>query len=112
MVEDKNQDKEDDLTQDKEDELFVQRSPGDSGDDKGAVILRAAANEQSPTVGYVRFHIPLAEIAAQDDELEFRHDLDIQVATRVLGLEAVHLTSARPGYPDPLAGQVITPENK
>ena len=88
-----------------QEELFVQRSPRDINSENGALILRATADVQSPTVGYVRFHIPLAEIIAQDDELDFVHDLDIQVATRILGLDDVHLTSARPGYPDPLASQ-------
>jgi hypothetical protein len=78
----------------------------------GAVLLRATANVQSPTVGYVRFHIPLTEIIAQDDELDFVHELDIQVATRILGLDDVQLTSARPGYPDPLASQETSNENK
>ena len=98
--------------QDNQDELIAKRSPSDSGSVNGEVILRAAANDQSPTVGYVRFHIPLAEIIAQDDELDFLQDLDIQVATRILGLDDVQLTSARPGYPDPVARQATSNENK
>lgn len=98
--------------QDNQDELIAKRSPSDTGSENGEVILRATANDQSPTVGYVRFHIPLAEIIAQDDELDFLQDLDIQVATRILGLDDVQLTSARPGYPDPVARQATSNENK
>jgi hypothetical protein len=72
----------------------------------GEIILRAHANAQSPVVSYVRFHLPISEILRWDDELDFMRDLDIQVATRLVGLDDVQMTSARPGYPDPLAGQL------
>jgi hypothetical protein len=72
--------------------------------ENGEIILRAAANDQSPTVGYVRFHLPLTQIIAQDSELDFMHELDIQVATRIVGQDEIQKTSARPGYPDPVAG--------
>ena len=74
--------------------------------DEGEIILRAHANIQSPAVRYVRFHLPVSEILRQDDELDFMRELDIQVASRIVGLDNVQMTSARPGYPDPLAGQL------
>jgi hypothetical protein len=78
--------------------------------DDGEIILRAHANVQSPAVRYVRFHLPVSEILRRDDELDFMRELDIQVASRLVGLDNVQMTSARPGYPDPLAGQ-LEPES-
>lgn len=69
-------------------------------DDADKVILRPLDPAQAPVIRYARFHIPLAEIHRLDSELEFTHELDIQVATRILGLPATHLTLAQPGYPD------------
>lgn len=74
--------------------------------DDGEIILRAHANVQSPMVRYVRFHLPVSEILRRDDELDFMRELDIQVASRIVGLDNVQMTSARPGYPDPFAGQL------
>ena len=74
--------------------------------DDGKIILRAHANTQAPLVSYVRFHLPVSEILRWDDELDFMRELDIQVASRLVGLDDVQMTSARPGYPDPIAGQL------
>ncbi len=74
--------------------------------DDGRIILRAQSSDQSPVVRYVRFHLPLSEIIRQDEEVDFMRELDIQVATRIVGLDDVQMTSARPGFPDPFAGQV------
>ena len=51
-------------------------------------------------IRYARFDIPLAEIHRLDNELDFVQELDIQVATRILGLSTTQLTLARHGYPD------------
>ena len=80
-------------------------------DEKGRVILAPFAGDQSPVVQYVRFHLPLKTIIAQDKELDFLQDLDIQVATQIVGLENPQLTSARPGYAAALPNQfLLTPE--
>jgi hypothetical protein len=70
------------------------------------VVLRAYDATRAPVIRYARFDIPLAEIHRLDDELDFMQELDIQVATRILGLPTTRLTLAQPGYPDILAGGV------
>jgi hypothetical protein len=70
------------------------------------VILRAFDANRAPVIRYARFDIPLAEIHRRDDELDFMQELDVQVATRILGLPTTRLTLAQPGYPDILAGGV------
>jgi hypothetical protein len=45
----------------------------------------------------VAFDLPLTEIIEQDDELTFLNEVEIRVATRVLGLEDTQLTPAGPG---------------
>jgi hypothetical protein len=70
------------------------------------VVLRAYDAARAPVIRYARFDIPLAEIHRLDDELEFMQELDVQVATRILGLPTTRLTLAQPGYPDILAGGI------
>jgi len=77
-----------------------------AANDERRIILQAHANDQLPVVSYIRFHIPLTEILSRDSELDFMREMDIQVATRIVGLEDIQMTSARPGYPDPLTGQL------
>jgi hypothetical protein len=69
-------------------------------DDTSQVVLRAFNASQIPVIRYAHFDIPLTEIQRQDSELDDMHELSIQVATRVVGLAATHLTRAREGYPD------------
>jgi hypothetical protein len=69
-------------------------------DDASQVVLRAFDAGQMPVIRYAHFDIPLTEIQRQDSELDDMRELDIQVATRVVGLAATHLTPAREGYPD------------
>ena len=64
------------------------------------IVLRAFDAARAPVIRYARFDIPLAEIHRLDSELDFMHELDIQVATRILGLPTMHMTMARHGYPD------------
>jgi hypothetical protein len=69
-------------------------------DHVSGVVLRAFDAARTPVVRYAHFDVPLAEIQRLDDELDFMQELDIQVATRILGLSTTHLTLARRGYPD------------
>jgi hypothetical protein len=54
---------------------------------------------------YVRFHLPITEIVRLDQEADFMHPIEINVATRILGLEEHQSTPARAGPPD----RVIVP---
>jgi len=72
-------------------------------DDTGPTILRALDAARPPVLRYVYFNLPLTEIHRLDNELDFMQEVDIQVATQILGLSATHLTLARQGYPDILA---------
>ena len=67
------------------------------------LILRGFDRDRTPVIRYAHFDVPLAEIQRLDAELDFMHELDIQVATRILGLSTTHLTPADHGYPDILA---------
>jgi hypothetical protein len=44
----------------------------------------------------------LTEIHRVDKELDFNREVEIRVATRILGHSTTHLTSARQGLPSPL----------
>jgi hypothetical protein len=46
---------------------------------------------------FVTFDLPVAEIINQDKELDFLTEIEIQVATSVLGIEYSQLTPANPG---------------
>ena len=59
------------------------------------VILRAFDAARAPVIRYARFDIPLAAIHRLDGELDFMQDLDVQVATRILGLSTTRLTLAQ-----------------
>jgi hypothetical protein len=69
-------------------------------DDADHIVLRAFDAAGAPVIRYVRFDIPLVEIHRLDSELDFMQELDVQVATRILGLSTTHLTLAQGGYPD------------
>lgn len=64
------------------------------------IVLRAFDAARAPVIRYAHFDIPLAEIHRLDSELDFMQELDVQVATRILGLPTTHLTPADHGYPD------------
>ncbi len=64
------------------------------------VVLRALDADRSAVIRYAHFDVQLADIQRLDSELDFIQELDIQVATRILGLSTTHLTTARHGYPD------------
>jgi hypothetical protein len=64
------------------------------------VVLRALDTDRSAVIRYAHFDIQLADIQRLDSELGFIQEMDVQVATRILGLSKTHLTTARHGYPD------------
>ena len=68
------------------------------------VILRAFDSAGTPVIRYAHFEIPLAEIHRLDNEFDFMQEVDIQVATRIVGLSTTHLTLAQRGYPDVFIG--------
>jgi hypothetical protein len=78
------------------DELLASHMEGDPD----GVVLRAFDTAEAAVLRYARFDIPLTEIHRLDNELEFMQELDVQVATRILGLSTTHMTLARHGYPD------------
>ncbi len=80
-------------------------------DEDGRVFLAPFAGEQLSILEYVRFHLPVTTIIAQDNELDFLQELDIQVATQIVGMDKPGLTSARPGFSDILPNKLfLTPE--
>ena len=74
-----------------------------SGTGEG-VVLRGFDRERSPAFDYVRFDVPLTEIHRRDSELDFMQPLDMQVITRIVGLERTQLTLAQEGYPEAHVG--------
>ncbi len=64
------------------------------------VILRAFDAQRAPVVRYARFDVPLVEILRQDSELDFMQELQVRVATRILGLSSTHYTLAQRGAAD------------
>jgi hypothetical protein len=70
-------------------------------DDSKRIILKPV-DADTAVLHYARFHLPLTQIIAQDDELDFNQEITISVATRLWGLDEPQLTAARPGYPDPI----------
>ncbi|MCI0396739.1 MAG: CotH kinase family protein [Chloroflexi bacterium] len=68
--------------------------------DNDRIILRAPGGSATPTLRFVRFHLPLIEIQRLDSELDYIQPFDILVATRVIGQDEPQLTLAREGYPE------------
>jgi len=71
-------------------------------DHTDVVVLRAFDAARSPVVRYVQFDIPLTTIHRVDKEIDFNREMDIYIATRILGHSSRHLTPARHGLPSPL----------
>ncbi len=78
-------------------------------DDPQRIILKPVDGETA-VLRYARFHLPLTQITAQDNELDFNQEITISVATRLWGLDETQLTPARPGYPNPIPGAAPLPE--
>lgn len=69
------------------DDVFIERDE--------RVVLAGANVGLSSAIHYARFHIPVTEIIRQDKEIDFMQPFEIKVATRILGLETIQLTTAR-----------------
>ena len=69
------------------------------GDDANRIILNP---QNSSAMRYVRFHIPLVEIERHGSELDGLSEIEVNVATRLVGLEDIQLTRAQSGYPPPI----------
>lgn len=89
-------------------ETFLEANPnwikdGDSNllvaDEDGRIIL---SPQSGPTLRYIRFHIPSIEIQRLNSESIGLSEVEVSVATRLVGLEDVQLTMAQSGYPPPL----------
>lgn len=94
------------------DREWLQGEPADLlVEDPDKVVLRAFDDQQQDVLRFVRFHLPLTEIVRQDNELDFLQEVEILVATRILGFDRAQLTPARPGYPDPLLGPMQVEPN-
>ncbi len=63
----------------------------------GAIMLSPLAQEGASGLDFVTFELPVTEIIKQDQELEFLHEIQVRVGTRLLGLEATQLTPAAAG---------------
>lgn len=60
------------------------------------IILKPVAAD-SAGLRFVTFDLPVTQIIEQDQELDFLNEIQIQVATSVLGVEDTQLTPASPG---------------
>jgi hypothetical protein len=67
-----------------------------SGED-GRIVLPPVSGEAPRRLNFVTFELPVTEIIKQDRELDFLNEIEVQVATRVLGLEETQLTPAAAG---------------
>jgi hypothetical protein len=65
---------------------------------QGDRLLLPALDPTAPGPQFVRFHLPLTEIVARDEELSFREDPLILIATRLAGAAEMQLTPARTTY--------------
>lgn len=68
-------------------------------DNAGRIIL---SPQNSPTLRYLRFQIPLVEIERLNSGFVGLSEVEVGVATRLVGLEDVQLTQAQSGYPPAL----------
>lgn len=68
-------------------------------DNAGRIIL---SPQNSPTLRYLRFQIPLVEIERLNSGFVGLSEVEVGVATRLVGLENVQLTQAQSGYPPAL----------
>jgi hypothetical protein len=60
-------------------------------------IVLGPVDGETAGLRFVTFDLPLTEIIKQDKELDFLNDIEIHVATRILGLDDTQLTTASPG---------------
>jgi hypothetical protein len=62
----------------------------------GRIILKPVSSEKTG-LRFVTFDLPVTEIIKQDNELNFLNEVEIQVATSILGIDDTQLTPASPG---------------
>ena len=65
----------------------------------GRIVLKPVSSETAG-LRFVTFDLPVTEIIKQDQELDFLNEIEIKVATSVLGTEYTQLTPACPGIFD------------
>jgi hypothetical protein len=58
--------------------------------------------QDTSALNYMRFNIPLVDLQRLNVELDGLSDIELSVATRLVGLQDVQLTQAQSGYPPPL----------
>jgi hypothetical protein len=68
-------------------------------DNDGRIIL---SPQTTPTLRYLRFQIPLVEIERLNSGFVGLSEVEVSVATRLVGLEDVQLTQVQSGYPPAL----------
>jgi hypothetical protein len=66
------------------------------------VILNPTPAGTHNGLAFVSFNLPMQEIIKQDQEVQFLADIEIGIATRILGLEESQLTPAGTGSPTSL----------
>ena len=81
---------------------LADESAGLVADQAEGVVLLALDAAHAPVVRYAQFDLSLIEIHRLDNELEFMQEVEIRVATRILGLSTDRYTVARQGHPDVL----------
>jgi hypothetical protein len=91
-------------------DLLIDVNEADKTAKVSDIVLQALEPTQNPVVSYARFNIPLAEIHRQNSEHDFMQEMNIQVLTRILGIDEVETTPARHGYPT--AHTVPTPSDQ
>jgi hypothetical protein len=65
-------------------------------DKDGRIIL---GPQRGPTLRYLRFQIPVVEIERLNSGLVGLSEIEVSVATRLVGLDDLQLTQAQSGYP-------------
>lgn len=68
-------------------------------DKAGQIILYP---QDTSALNYMQFNIPLVDLQRLNVELDGLSDIELSVATRLVGLEDIQLTQAQSGYPPPL----------
>jgi hypothetical protein len=87
---------------------FLEADPAWLRTDAAADLMSVHSNgivlsaTDSNLVRYVRFHLPITEIVRLDEETDFMNPIEINVGTRILGLDGHQFTLAREGAPERL----------
>ncbi len=65
--------------------------------DDNRIIIKPVDKESASGLKFVTFDLPVTTIIERDRELDFLNEIEIQVATSILGLPDTQLTPASPG---------------